>query len=89
MCHPPLFQEVDGFQLLVDSALSRHFIDPELIRGAESRMLEYTSIEPPMKIRATGDNVLRGPAQGILLGVVRSTDDVLRTVKLTIVLLPG
>ena len=40
MCHPPLSQETDGSQLLVDLGSSNHFIDPELIiRGVESRML--------------------------------------------------
>ena len=38
MCHPPLSQEADGFQLLVDSGSSKHVIDPE------SRMQEYTRI---------------------------------------------
>ena len=42
MCHPPLSQEANGFQLLVDSGSSKHFIDPELIRGIESTMLENT-----------------------------------------------
>ena len=43
-----------------------------------------------MEITAAGDNVLRDNAQGILLIVVRGTDDVLRTVKLhIIVLVPG
>ena len=42
-----------------------------------------------MKITATGNNVLRGTAQGILLIVVRGTDDALRRVKLSIVLVPG
>ena len=28
-------------------------------------MLEYTRVEPLMEIRAAGDNVLRGTAQGI------------------------
>ena len=76
----PLSQQVDGFQLLVDSGSSKHFIDPELIHGVESRMLEYTRIESPMEIRVAGDNVLRGTAQGIISVVVRGTDDVLRTV---------
>ena len=89
MCHPPISQEADGFQLLVDSGSSKHFIDPELIRGVESRMQEYTRIEPPIEIIAAGNNVLRGTAQGILLVVVRGTDDALRTVKLAIVLVPG
>ena len=51
-------------------------------------MLEYTRIEPPMEITAVGDNVLRGTTQGVLLVVVRGTDDALRTVKLPIVLVP-
>ena len=42
-----------------------------------------------MEVRATGDNVLRGTAQDILLVVVRGTDNVLRTVKLPMVLVPG
>ena len=87
MCHPPLPQEADGFQLLVDSGSSKHFIDPELICEVESRMQEYTRIDPPMEITTAGNNVLRGTAQGILLVVVRGTDDALRTVKLPIV--PG
>ena len=89
MCHPPLSYEADSFQRLVDSGSSKHFIDPELIRGLESRMLEYTRIKPPMEIPVAGDNVLRGSTQGIVLVVVRGTDDVLRTVKLPIVLVPG
>ena len=87
--HLPLSQQADGFQLLVDSGSSKYFIDPELICVVESRMLQYTRIEPPMEIRAAGDNVLRVTAQGILLVVVRGTDDVLRRVKLPIVLVRG
>ena len=68
----------------MDSGSWQHFIDPELIRRVESRMLEYTRIEPPKEIRAAGDNVLCGTAQGILPVVVRGTDNVLRTVKLPI-----
>ena len=45
-------------------------------------MLEYTKIELPMEIRAAGDNVLLGTAQGILLVVVHGKDDVLRTVEI-------
>ena len=89
MCHLSLSQQADGFQLLVHSGSSKHFVDPELIREVESRMLEFTRIEPPMEITAAGDNVLRGTAQGILLVVVRGTDNVLRTVKLPMVLAPG
>ena len=89
MCHLPLSQGIDAFQLLADSRSSKHFIGPELIRGVKLRMLEYTTIEPPMEIRAAGDSVLRGTAQGILLVVVRGIDDVLWAVKLSIVLVPG
>ena len=85
-CHLPLSQHVDGFQLLVDSGSSKHFIDPELMRGVESRMFEHTRIDPPMEIRAAGDNVSRGTTQGILMVVVRGNDNVLRTIKLPIVL---
>ena len=42
MCHPSLSQEADGFQLLVDSGSSKHFIDPELIHGVKSIMQDYT-----------------------------------------------
>ena len=54
-------------------------------------MLEYTKIEPPIEITATGNDVLRGTAQGILLLLVEvgGTDDVLKTVKLPFVLVPG
>ena len=89
MCHPPFSYEAESVQLLVDSGSSKHFIDPELIRGVESIMLEYTRIEPPKEIPVAGDNVLRGTAQGILLIVLRGTDDVLRTVILSIKLVPG
>ena len=52
-------------------------------------MLEYTRIEPPIEIKAAGDNVLLGATQDILLVVVRGTDDVLRTVELLTILVPG
>ena len=84
--HMPLSQQTDGFQLLVDSGLSKHCIGPELIGGVESRMFDKTKIEPLTEIRAGGDNVLRRITQGSLLVVVRGTDDVLREVKLPIVL---
>ena len=41
--------------------------------GVESRMLEYTKIEPPKEIRGAGGNVVHGTAQGILLVVVRGS----------------
>ena len=44
MCHLSLSQDTDDFQLLVDSESSKYFIDPELIRGVESRRLETTRI---------------------------------------------
>ena len=89
MCHPPLFQEADGFQLLVDSGSSKPCIDSHLIRGVESGILEYSRIEPPMEITAAWNNVLRCTAQGILLFVICGTDDALRTVKLLVVLVPS
>ena len=52
-------------------------------------MLDYTEINPPMKIKAAGHTTLFGTAQGILLVLVRDTQDVCRTVKLPIVLFPG
>ena len=89
MCHLPLSQQTDGFPLLLDLRLPKQFADPELIREVESRMLEYSRIEPPMNIRVAGDNVLLGTVQVIKLIVVRGTENILRTVKLPIVLVPG
>ena len=60
MCHPPLSQEADGFKLLVDSGSSKYFIDPESIRGVESRMFKYTRIKPPMEITVAGGAAPRG-----------------------------
>ena len=69
--------------------LSKYFIDPELIRRVGSRMLEYTKVGPPMEKRAAEDSMLHGIAKGILLVIRRGTDDLLRKVKLPIVLVPG
>ena len=52
-------------------------------------MKKYTRIQPPIEITTAGNNVLRSTAQGILLVIVRRTDDAVRTVKLPIVLVPG
>ena len=41
-----------------------------------------------MQVRAAGDNVLRGTSRGILLVVVHGTDDVLRKLKLPILVVP-
>ena len=41
-CHLPLSQQLDDFQLLADSGPSKCLIEPELIHGVESRVLEYT-----------------------------------------------
>ena len=87
-CVTPPYLKKRGFQLLADLGSSKHFIDEELIRGVESRMQECTRIEPPMEITTAVNNVLRGTAQGILLVIVRGTDDALRQVKLPIVLVP-
>ena len=86
---PPLSRQTDGFQLLIDLRSPKQFIDPELIREIESRMLEYTRIEPPIQIRVARDNVLLGTAKVIKLVVVRGTDNILRTFKLPIVPVPG
>ena len=64
MCHRPLSQHTDGFQFLVGSGSSKHFIDTELMRGVETRMFECTRIESFMAIRAAGENGLLGIAQG-------------------------
>ena len=52
-------------------------------------MQQYTEMNPPMKIKAAGDNTLYGIAQGILLALVRDTNDVCRKAKLPVVLVPG
>ena len=74
--------------MLVDSGSSKHFVDP-LFHRVESRMQDYTQINPPMEIKAAGHNTLFGTTQGTLLVAVRDTQDVCRAVKLTIVLVPG
>ena len=88
-CHPPLFHQADGFQMLVDSGSAKHFVDPKLVHRVASRMQDYTQIRAPMEIKAAGHNTLFGIAQGTLLVVVRDTQDVCRTIKLPIVLVPG
>ena len=75
--------------MLVDPGSSKHFVDPNLVHRVESRMQDYTHISPPMEIKAAGHNTLLGIAQGTLLVVVRDTQDICRTVKLPIVLIPG
>ena len=75
--------------MLVDSGSSKHFVDPKLVPRVETRMQDYTQIDPPMEIKAAGHNTLLGIAQGTLLVVVRDTQDICRTVKLPIVLVPG
>ena len=74
--------------MLVDSGSSKHFIDPKLIRGVESRMLDYTEINLPMDTK-TGDNTLYGTAQSILLVLESDMQDVCRKVKLPIVVVLG
>ena len=75
--------------MLVDSRSFKHFVDPKLVHRVESRMQDYTQISPPMEIKAAGHNTLFGIAQGTQLVVVRDTQDVCKTVKLPIVLVPG
>ena len=65
-CHPPLSHQAHGFQMLVDSGSSKHFVDPKLINRVESRMQGYTEINPPMEIKAAGHKTLFGIAQGTL-----------------------
>ena len=88
-CHPPLSHQADGFKMLIDSGSFKHFVDPKLFHRVDSRMQDYGEINPPMEIKATGHNTLFGTALGTLLVVVRDTQDVCRTVKLPIVLVPG
>ena len=52
-------------------------------------MQQYTRIEPPMKMKAAGDFVLYGTAQGILLALLRGTDNICRKVKFPVVLVLG
>ena len=75
--------------MLVDSGSSKHFVDPKLVHRVENRMPNYTQISPPMEIKAAGHNTLLGIAQGTLQVVVRDTQDICRTIKLPIVLVPG
>ena len=49
--HLPLSHQTDGFQLLVDLEFSKYFIDPKLICRVETRMLDYTELNPPMDNR--------------------------------------
>ena len=72
----------------MDSGSSKRFVDPKLIRGVESRMLNYTKTNQPMEIKGAGHNTLFGTARGILLVLVRGTQDVSRTVKLSIYFVP-
>ena len=52
-------------------------------------MLDYSEINLSMEIKAAGNNILYGTAQGILLLLVRHTHDVCGKVKLPIVLVLG
>ena len=88
-CHLPLSHQADGFQMLVNSGSSNHFVDPNLIRGVACRMQDYTEMNPPMEMKAAGPNTLFGTAQGIILVVVSDTQDVCRAVKFPIVFVPG
>ena len=88
-CHPPLSHQTGGFQMLVDFGSSKNFVGSKLVHRVESRMQDYTQINPPMEIKAAGHNAPLGTAQGALLVVVRDTQDVCRTVKMPIVLVPG
>ena len=78
----------DGFQILVDSGFSNHFVDSKLIRRIDNIMLDCTERHPPMEIKAAGHNTLLGTEQDILLVVGRDTQ-LCRAVKLPIVHVPG
>ena len=58
--------------------------DLKLFRGVETIKLGCTEINPSLEIKSAGDNVLYGNVQGILLVLVRNTDDVCRKVKLPV-----
>ena len=77
--HPPLSYQTAGFHILVDSGSSEHFVDPKLVHRVESRMQDYTQIDPPMEIKAACHDTLFGIAQGTLLVVVRDTQATCRT----------
>ena len=66
-CHPSLCHQTDGFQMLVDSGSSKHFVDSKLVHRVESRKQGYTQISPPVEIKDTGHNALLGITQGTLL----------------------
>ena len=52
-------------------------------------MQHYTKISLPMEIKASGDNILYGTAQGIILVLVRDIDNVCKRVELSIIVVPG
>ena len=86
-CYRPLLQQEGGFHCSVDYGLSKYFIDLNLIRGAKTRMQQYTRIEASMEIKAAGYNILYGNLQDILPGLARGTDNAYRKVKLPVVLM--
>ena len=51
-CHLPLSHQGYGFELLVDSESSKHFIGPELTRGVKKKIYPYTEMNPLMEIKA-------------------------------------
>ena len=73
--------------MAVDSGIP--FARKHTICRVESRMQDYTDINPPMESKAASDKSLFGTTQGILLVVVCDKQDVRRTVQLPIVLVPG
>ena len=46
-------------------------------------------MNPPMEIEAAGGNILYGTPQGVLLVLVRDTQDVCRKAQFSIVFVPG
>ena len=57
----------------MDSESSKRFVDLKLVHGVESRMVDYTEIDPPMETEAAGGNAVFGTVQGILMVVLRDT----------------
>ena len=49
--HLPLSHQAGGFQMLMNSGSSKHFIDPMLIHGVESKMMNYTKKKLRWKLR--------------------------------------
>ncbi len=56
--------------MLVDSGATEHFVDDQLIPELKEKMLNYTVLSTPKKIRAAGKHILLGTVTGILIGSI-------------------